>query len=359
MKLLDKYIAKTVLASIFLVILLLSGLQLFILFVNQLADLNKGDYSLSAALYYVMLNLPYEVYLFFPMASLLGCLIGLGNLANHHELVVMRAAGMSIGRISFAIFKVAILLIIVVSLIGEIVLPNWVRTAHQYKLQAISGGQSLDTSHGVWVRYQNDFIKIGEIDPRHHLKDVQQFHFDSQHNLVFSRHIDDLSEQSSSVIAPSWRATGIVESWIYEHTTKTVNVDEMTWEIPLLWSVVGVSQRQADEMTIIELYHSVKAQKTNNMSSNNELLVYYQRIMQPITTLVMMLLSIPFVFGPLRSSTMGSKLLTGAAVGFGFYIVNRFLGSASQVYQWSYIFAAISPTCVAAGLGCWLGMKTR
>ncbi|MCK1890503.1 LptF/LptG family permease, partial [Legionella pneumophila] len=49
--------------------------------------------------------MPYQVYLFFPIASLLGCLVGLGVLANHSELVVMRAAGISIGQITGAVLK--------------------------------------------------------------------------------------------------------------------------------------------------------------------------------------------------------------------------------------------------------------
>jgi lipopolysaccharide export system permease protein len=353
-KLLDKYIAKTVLAAILLVTVLLFGLQLFILFVNQLPDLGKADYDLFAALHYVILDMPYEVYLFFPMASLLGCLIALGTMANNHELVVMRAAGMSIGQITFAVLKIAILIILFVTVLGESVLPNWVRDAHQYKTQALTGGQSIATSHGFWVRYRDDFIKIGTVGNDHNLQDILQFHFDDQHNLVFSRHIDELRAVKNS----SWVAKGVMETWIYAHGTQQKSYSSMPWEVPLVWSVLGISQRQIDEMTLYELHNSLQAQKNNHLSGNNERLIYLQRLMQPFTTLVMMLLAIPFIFGPLRSATMGSRLLAGAAMGFGFYIVNRFLGSASQVYQWSSFAAAIAPTLICAGFGCWLMWRT-
>ena len=68
----------------------------------------------------------------------------------------------------------------------------------------------------------------------------------------------------------------------------------------------------------------------------------------------MMMIAIPFIFGPLRSSTMGSKLLAGAAVGFGFNILNRFFGPLSHVYQWPPFLAAIIPTCIFALLGVYL-----
>ncbi|WP_040187389.1 LptF/LptG family permease, partial [Legionella pneumophila] len=76
-KILDRYIAKTVLSAIGLVTLMLVGLQIFILFVNQIDDLGRADYGIVQAGVFVLLQMPYQVYLFFPIASLLGCLVGL------------------------------------------------------------------------------------------------------------------------------------------------------------------------------------------------------------------------------------------------------------------------------------------
>ena len=365
MRLVDRYIGMTVLKSIALVTLMLMGLQIFILFVNQLPDLGQADYHLLAALHFVSLEMPYEVYLLFPMASLLGCLMGLGQMASHHELVVLRAAGMSIAQISMAVVKVALVLILVVTALGESILPGWVQQAHQSKLHALSGGQSIQTPQGFWVRDHNDFIKISAIAWNHRLDDVHQFHFDEQHHLMYARHIDTLQE-----ITPGhWLAQGVQEtSFLTQHLieaqdtqgthtlhTRVSSIKTMAWEVPLAWQRLGVSQRQLDEFTLPELYQILRA--SGQANTRHETLIFTQRLMQPFTTLVMMLLAIPFIFGPLRSSSMGSKLLTGALVGFGFYIINRFLGSASQLYQWSSILAATAPTLVCALLG--IGLMKR
>ena len=68
MKLLERYIAKNVLAAIALVTVMLAGVQLFLLFVNQLGDIGKSSYGIWQAAMFVLLQMPYEVYLFFPMA---------------------------------------------------------------------------------------------------------------------------------------------------------------------------------------------------------------------------------------------------------------------------------------------------
>lgn len=358
MKLLDRYIAKAVLASILLVTLLLTGLQVFILFVNQLGDLGKGHYGVFEAAIFVLLEMPYEVYLFFPMASLLGCLIGLGVLANHRELIVMRASGMSIMQITQAVFKVSMLVIIIVTLIGEVFLPQLVHQAQNEKMQALSGDQTLRTEQGIWLRYKNDFVMIGSRSPEGDMQNVNQFHFDKQHHLQFARHIDTLHYSKGS-----WKAYGIDETLIDQATlTSNIHVkhrDEMVWDVPLQPTVLRVGGHEADEMNLLELRRYLIAQKRSHQRIQNYQLVFWQRIMQPITTAVMMMLAIPFIFGPLRSSTMGSKLLTGATVGFGFYIMNRFFGSLSQVYQFSSIVAAVGPTILFALLGLYLMRRVR
>ena len=354
MKLLDRYIAKTILAAIALVTLMLAGLQIFILFVGQLGDLGKAHYDILQALMFVLLLVPYQVYLFFPMASLLGCLIGLGILANHRELVVMRASGMSIGQVTIAVLKAALVMIIVVTIVGETLVPQLSSISNNRKMEALSNEQTLRTSIGVWLRYHNDFITIGAITPENRLKLVYQFSFDETHHLRFARkidHIDDVNGQ--------WRAFGVSETDFYDEHTETRNVDEMNWDVTLKPNILNVSGHDPDEMTMQELYQYLHAEVKSQRIKVNYQLVFWQRMIQPLTTVVMMMLAIPFIFGPLRESTMGSKLLAGATAGFGFHIINQFFGPISQVYQWPVVIAAVGPTLVFALLGLYLMRRVR
>ena len=353
MRLLDRYIAKTVLSSIGLVTLMLAGLQVFILFVNQLDDLGKGDYGIIQAALFVLLQVPYQIYLFFPMASLLGCLIGLGIMANHRELIVMRAAGMSIVQVTLAVLKAALIVIIIVTVTGETLIPRLAHFAKDKKMQAVSRGQTLRTARGVWLRHQNDFIAIGTILPTT-LERVQQFRFDETHHLRIARLINKIEYANNQ-----WQAYDIAETVINDETTVARQIPEMAWDVFIKPNILSVSSSEPDEMTLHELRQFLRAQKRSRQTALNYQLAYWQRVIQPLTTVVMMVLAIPFIFGPLRSSTMGSKLLAGATVGFGFHIINRFLGSISQVFQWPPEIAAIGPTLLFALLGLYLMRRVR
>lgn len=351
---LEIYIARTVLSSIALVILMLSGLQVFMLFVNQLGALGTGAYGFFAAAHYVLLETPYEVYLFFPMASLLGSLIGLGQMASSNELVVMRASGFSIGQITLAVIKLACILILFVTICGECFIPNMVHLANQQRQQAISGDHALHTDAGIWLRVHQDMILIGNLESEDLLHDVIQFHFNNNHELTTTRRIENIRFEKAHQL---WHATGIHETSLYKDHTSSQQRADMIWPVKLNPAVLGSHQNELDEIPLYVLHKNLHS--STEKPQPHEVLVYVQRLMQPITTLVMMLLAIPFIFGPLRSSTMGSKLLAGATVGFGFYIINRFVGSASQVYQWPPILAGVLPTCLFALLGLYMMRRAR
>jgi len=354
MKILDKYIAKNVLAAIGLVTVMLSGLQIFILFVNQLPTLGKANYGLWQAAWFVLLQMPYEVYLFFPMASLLGCLIGLGVLANHSELIVMRAAGMSIGQIAGAVFKASLLVIIFVTVIGETLVPKLSRLASEHKMQALSGHQALYTANGMWVRYQNDFISIRSILPGNVLIEVNRFHFDEAHQLRLAEKIAKIDYTNGQ-----WLAHGVDQTIINDNETQSKHIVEMPWAITLNPGILGVGRREPDELSLVELHQYLSMQKKIKQVTLNYELSFWQRLIQPLTTIVMMLLAIPFIFGPLRSSTMGSKMVAGAVVGFGFHIINRFFGPLSHVLQMPPQIAAIAPTCFFTLLGLYMMRRVK
>jgi lipopolysaccharide export system permease protein len=354
MKKLDRYIAKTVLSAIGLVTLLLAGLQLFILFVNQLQDLGRIDYGILQACFFVLLQLPYQIYLFFPMASLLGSLIGLGMMANHSELIVMRASGMSIGQITAAVLKASLVLILFVTLVGETLVPSLAHYANDYKISALSGGQSLRMGEGMWLRFGTDFISIGRIMPNNVLNEVYQFRFDATNQLQLARYIREAQYDNEA-----WTAHDVSQTEFSAEQTKAQTLASMNWDVPIKPQILKISSSDPDEMSLHELNQYLREQKRGKQTAANYQLAFLQRLIQPITTMVMIILAIPFIFGPLRSSTMGSKLLVGATVGFGFHILNHFLGPVSMVFQWPPALAAFGPTFIFALLGIFLMKRVR
>ena len=99
MSILSGYLLRTILVSTLLVLLVLLSLATLFEFIGEL-DNHMGDYGVLQALLYSVLRLPQIAFEMLPMATLIGALLGLGGLASHSEIIVMRVAGLSVGKLA-------------------------------------------------------------------------------------------------------------------------------------------------------------------------------------------------------------------------------------------------------------------
>ena len=68
----------------------LVALFAFIAFVDDLDNIGKGNYTTRGAIEYMLLTMPSLAFNLFPLAALIGALMGLGQLAATSELVVIQ-----------------------------------------------------------------------------------------------------------------------------------------------------------------------------------------------------------------------------------------------------------------------------
>jgi len=71
-------------------------------------------------------------------------------------------------------------------------------------------------------------------------------------------------------------------------------------------------------------------------------------VLQPVTVSVMLLMALSFIFGPLRSVTMGARIIMGVLTGFGFFITNEVFGPLSLVYNIPPVLGALLPSILFA-----------
>jgi len=182
---LDRYIGISVLLAILAVLGVIVGLTLLFAFVDELGDV-RGNYDLAAAAWYVFLTVPQSIYEMLPMAALIGCLIGLGTLASSCELTVMRAAGVSLGRIVWAVMKPMLVLMLLGGLLGEYLAPWAENKAEAHRSLAQGGGEAQTAKHGLWHRQGEEFVHINAVQPGGVLYGVTRYRFDDQRHMLSS-----------------------------------------------------------------------------------------------------------------------------------------------------------------------------
>ena len=182
---LDRYIGKSVLMAILAVLGIILGLASLFAFIDEMGDLS-ATYTLLDASSYVLLTAPRRLYDMLPMAALIGCLIGLGSLASSSELTIVRAAGVSIGRIVWAVMRPMLVLMLAGLLIGEYVAPVTKNKAQADRSLAQGRGEAQSSKRGMWHRQGEEFVHINSVQPNGLLLGVTRYRFDDQRKIISS-----------------------------------------------------------------------------------------------------------------------------------------------------------------------------
>jgi lipopolysaccharide export system permease protein len=351
---LQTYISKTLLVTLIPIVLLVLGIDFLFALVHELGGVGRGNYTTWDALVYVLLTLPRRLYELFPMTSLIGVLLGLGLLASHSELIVMRASGVSVMRITGIVFQFALLLAVLMGLMGEYVMPSTEYLAESYKARAKSDGQAALTVKGTWVRDGNHFIHIDTMQADGRLQGLTDYVMNDAFQLQEIAHIKEATVENEA-----WQLSDIARSAFTENSVQTSAQQNATQVHLVDRQILQVAVLDPDNLSMRGLYHYAAYLQHNGLDNKLYVLNFWKKALQPIAVIVMVLLSVPFIFGPLRSASMGLRLLAGIITGFSFYVLSEIFGPLAMVYQLPPFFAVLLPIVLFGLVGLFLGTRTR
>ncbi|WP_293266808.1 LPS export ABC transporter permease LptG [Neptunomonas sp.] len=348
MKCLDRYIAYQVLSAVFVVLLIIVGLDLIFEFVEQAGDINER-YRFADVLSYLILRVPSRLYEFLPLSSLIGCMVGLGVLASNSELTVMRAAGISIQRIVLSVLKPTMLLAALALVLGEYVVPVTEQKAQSSRALAQSAGEALQSKHGVWHREGGQFIHINAVDPGGKIHGVTRYTFNDQRQMLVS------SFAVSGVYSEgAWQLSNVVSTIFSDDHTKTKQVEQERWESGLTPTLLSVIVVDPMDLSITGLWSYSSYLRDQGLDYNQYLLAFWTKSLQPAGIFALVLVAISFIFGPLRSVTVGQRIIAGVIVGLIFKFSQDLLGPASTIVGFTPLLATVIPIIICFVVGLFL-----
>ena len=340
-KILDIYIGKAILFATMICLFTLVGLSAVIKYVEQLKAVGRGSYGLLEALFYVVLKMPREITIFFPMAALLGALIGLGALASSSELVVIQAAGQSRFKIVLSSMKTAIPMMLLVMLMGEYVAPYTEQKATEFRAESISGQSIIRAQVGVWAKDKDNFINIGKVNNGSHLQDVTIYQFGDDQRLQ-----QTTQAKTATYVKKYWQLKGLTITRFEADEITVSQQDEERWNSTLTPEKLDVVTIEPEDLSISGLYSYINYLDSNKQDAASYELAFWRKIFQPLSIGVMVLLALSFVFGPLRTVSMGARILMGVIAGFTFYLASETFGPISLVYSLPPVLGAVLPSAL-------------
>lgn len=337
LSILDRYIGRSILLTSLLVMLVLAVLASVFAFVAELEDVGKGNYSLSKAAQYILLTLPSKAYLLFAPAVLLGSLLGLGAIASNSELIVMRAAGVSNIRIIRAVLMTGVLLMILVALLGEYLVPRTEQVAEQLRLTALEKRVSVRGSQGLWIKSGERFVNISTVMPDLTLLGLSVWEYDSN-RLVRSVEVEKAVQRSGE-----WLMSGIKSIEFTAQGTRVEHTEMEVWPVLVSVQLLQSLSISPESLSLTNLSDQVAYLKKNNLDSDRVELAYWIKLTSPLATIVMLMLSLPFVFASQRSGGAGQKIFIGILLGIAYVLANKLLTHLGLTYGLSPALSAFLP----------------
>ena len=346
MKILDRYIAVAVVVATALALLLVVGLEAFLTLIKELDSVGEGGYSAWLIVQYVLLGLPRSAYELFPAAALVGSLTGMGALAVNSELVAMRAGGLSIWRIVMSVLQAGVLMLVVVVAVGETVAPVAEEYAQRLRTLALGKHVSFLGRDGIWVREDSRYIQVRRIIDDRQLADINVFEFDEQSRLVSATRAATASYRDDG-----WVLRDVHQSFIGEEAVTSGHQASITLPSLITPSLLDIVVLKPENMSVLNIRRFIAYLEANGLDTTQYRYAFWGRFAVPLSALLMLFISVPLVFGSLRSSGTGQRVFIGILLGFGFYLLTRMAGQMGQVYNLNPVLASFAPGLIVFAIG--------
>jgi len=349
MNILERYIGRAILIGTLIVMVVMLTLLGVTDLVRRLDYVGVGDYQTADALLASFLTLPRKMFEVFSVTALVGSLLGLGALASNGELTAMRSAGISVARLFIAVLKTGILMLLFVFLIGEWIAPTAEAYIQKVEVEKKQQKITLKSQNGFWAKDDKEFINIRQILPGSRLEDIYIYQIEADKSMKLATYA-----KSANYIDGSWQLQGILQTAIEPEKTRSRSVGSAAWGSvidPDLLSVIVVEPRM---LTAYGLFQYIDFMKTNDQDASRYEVAFWIKLITPLTTMVMLLLSVPFVLGSLREVGVGQRIFVGTLLGTVFFVLNQTFSHMSIVYSFSPLIGTMTPVLIMAVLGIYL-----
>jgi len=345
---LDRYIARHLLVSIALTLLVLGGLAFLGLFMGNIGQVGTLDYGYGTLFSYVFLSLPAQVYETLPAAALVGTSAGLSLLALSSELTAMRAAGVSLYRIFLSVMKLCLLLVLLAVLLGEWVVPIGLNQAERVRSQALH--QPLrDRVGDLWLRDGDQFVRIAEVMPDRSLRMI-----DIVEPVAGAEGFRQIEARQAIYQQDHWLLKDVRQTLVGDGRTETVKLAQQEWRPRFGPQLMQTMQIPQQKMSTLDLWRYVRHLKNNRQDAAAYELSLWKKLMTPFSTLIMVMLAVPFVFGSIRTGGLGRRVFFGVMLGFVFSLMQTGMGYYSLSFGMAPAVAALMPSLIFLGLTAYL-----
>lgn len=356
MKLLARYLAREIYASIALVLTALLMLFTFLDLINELSKLDHGGYNLGYVLLYIALTLPTHIYELFPVAILIGSILALVQMAANSELTIYRASGASLQQMVMVLFKITLPLVLIGFLCGDVLAPHTKRMAQSLRLKAQNAEITLkEFRSGVWAKDARSFVNARSVMPDTSMLNVSIYEFDENYRLQSIVTAKRAFYKDDN----SWQLEDVTQTRFESRGTMVSNLATLKWQSALNPDLLGVLLVKPEHMSAWSLYQYTKHLRDNRQKTARYEIAMWNKLIYPLIAFVMMMLALPFAAHHKREGGISAKVFAGIVLGLSFHFVGRLFSNLGALNEWNPLLSAMAMPILFLLLACGMLWRTE
>ncbi len=303
-------------------------------------------------------RLPGALYEGLPVIVLVSTLFLFLTLSRQHELTALKAAGVSLYRVSLPILLLACGVSVAAGVFQETVLPFLNSRGEEVDRVKIRGElpRHLQRQTQIWYRSsESRFFRVDLLDPASQQMDgVMILEIDRNFRLL----------NRLDAVRAFWTPRG----WEFERGTfREFAPDESVESVPFLLTSLELPetindfiriQKPADTMSFRELRAYMTKLQEGGHQVRKYLIQLYSKLSFPLVHLIMALVAIPFALQwPRSGRVIGISL--AIVIAMGYWLVNSLAMSLAKADLLPPLLAAWTGNIAFAGLGLSLFLRAR
>ena len=350
---------------------MLAGFVLLFTFldmVSEIRNIGRDGFDLTQAFLLVFFRVPGIVYELLPVATLIGAVWALAQLAAGSEFTVARASGLGpLQVLGFSVF-VALPLVAFTLFLAELILPISEVAAARAKASVEGRVGSSFLSSGFWMRdYPTEsgenrvrvrMVNLTSMDPDRRLKGVKLYEFGELLTLrslveadsaVFLRASPATANAQEASI---WRLEGVRLTEFAADGQVTRN-QLSSLELPLYLSParLGALMVKPEQMSARELFLYVDYLQAGKQASGRYEIAFWKKMIYPVAVWVMLVLALPAAYIQARGGALGLKVFLAIVAGIGFHLANSLFSHLGLLNDWPAPIVAAIPSLLALAAG--------
>ena len=148
-----------------------------------------------------------------------------------------------------------------------------------------------------------------------------------------------------------WLYKNLIVKNFQEKDVVTRHEAEQVWESYLTEKQLRVMEQPINSLSPTGLYQYLEYLRASEQATERFEMVFWQKATLPVAIIIMMLCSFPFVFGSLRSSSAGKRIVLATIIGIAFHLFSQSLVNLGLMLDISPLLTTLIPIVVILFLG--------